>query len=772
MEQYIMPGSAYRKLRAAKSLGQTAYIYGATGYGKTAFVQRVLEKRRHLYLSCGNRRWDEGSLPSQGIVVLDDLHLLDEPRRELVKRLAADPEIWLILINRSPVPSWLMPEYVNIGFIVISEKDMRLGKKEIQGYLDSLGLSYTKEGLQYLADTAEGNGYIVRHAALRMAEGLSPGPKMYQEIHDAFARYLEEYIMVQWDSELLEFLMEVSVVEEFTLPLAELITANRLASVMVQKAMETGNFLFENDGMYRLRPVLLHALRKKAQQSLGEEQIKNCRKSAGVWYEMDGQISQALEMYEQSGSQGQIRELLIRNARVNPGAGHYYELRRYYLGMDEEEAAKSPVLMAGLSMLHSMLMDPKKSEYWYEKLSEFAKTAQGGAKREAKSRLCYLDIGLPHRGSRDVLKIMLRAPAMLLDQGISLPEFSVTSNIPSTMNGGKDFCKWSRSDRALARTVGPLVERVLGSYGKGLTKIALGESLYEKGADSFEVLTLLSRGQVETECGGRLEIAFSAVGQRVRMMILQGDLKNAGTILSSFQAAVEEQRVAQLLPNIQAVRCRLALYSGDMAAAEAWLKAAPDEDKEFITMERYRYLTKVRCYLALGENLKALALLEKLGEYAERCQRPYMRMEAGVLGAAVRQRLGAEWGPLLAAALDEAESYRFVRLISELGPAILPLLKKQERGSPWFRQVLEETKQMSRRYPGYLSPRTAVREDFSGTALEILRLQSGGLTATQIAERLSMKPDTVRYHIKENYRKLGAAGKAEAIAAARGLGLI
>jgi LuxR family maltose regulon positive regulatory protein len=561
-------------------------------------------------------------------------------------------------------------------------------------------------------------------------------------------------------------------VEEFTLPLAELITANRLASVMVQKAMETGNFLFENDGMYRLRPVLLHALRKKAQQSLGEEQIKNCRKSAGVWYEMDGQISQALEMYEQSGSQGQIRELLIRNARVNPGAGHYYELRRYYLGMDEEEAAKSPVLMAGLSMLHSMLMDPKKSEYWYEKLSEFAKTAQGGAKREAKSRLCYLDIGLPHRGSRDVLKIMLRAPAMLLDQGISLPEFSVTSNIPSTMNGGKDFCKWSRSDRALARTVGPLVERVLGSYGKGLTKIALGESLYEKGADAFEVLTLLSRGQVETECGGRLEIAFSAVGQRVRLMVLQGDLRNAGAILSSFQAAVEEQRTMQLIPNIQAMRCRIALYAGDIETVNQWLSTAPDEDKEFITMERYRYFTKARCYLTLGENLKALALLEKLSEYAKLVHRTYVGIEAGLLVAIVRRRLGTEWEPQLKVALDEAESYQFARVITELGPAILPLLKARSRASPWFNKVLEETQQTARRYPGYLSPRNAVREDFSSTALEILHLQSEGLSATLIAGRLGMKADNVRYHIKENYRKLGATGKAEAIAAARGLGLI
>ncbi len=778
MEHYITPISAQRKLKAAKTLGQTAYLYAATGYGKTSFVENHLAARKYIYLNCSDRRWNEEALPRETktdgrrTVVIDDLHLLDEDRRKLVKDLAARPDVWLILVSRSPVPSWLMPEYVNIGFIVISEKDMRLGKKEIRGYLDSLGLSYTEEGLQYLTDTAEGNGYIVRHAALKMAEGLEPGERMRKEIHDAFARYLEEYIMVQWDSELLEFLMQVSVVEEFTLPLAELITANRLASVMVHKALETGNFLFQEDGVYRLREVLLHALRERAVQALGEEQVKTCRKNAGVWYEMNGQIALALEMYEQSGSQGQIRELLVRNARVNPGVGHYYELRRYYLNMDEEEAAKSPVLMAGLSMLHSMLMDPEKSEYWYDKLSEFAKTAQGGAKREAQSRLCYLDISLPHRGSRDVLKIMLRAPAMLLDQGVQLPEFSVTSNVPSTMNGGKDFCRWSRSDRALARTVGPLVERVLGRYGKGLTKIALGESLYEKGGDSFEVLTLLSRGQVETECGGRQEIAFSAVGQRVRMMVMQGDLMNARSILGSFREAVERERTFQLLPNIRAMECRLALYGGDSEAADRWLKTAPDEEREFITMERYRYLTKIRCYLYNGSDMQALALSEKLLEYAAQCQRTMVGIEAGLLSAIARHRLGAGWEPTFDAALTEAESYGFIRKITELGPAVLPVLRARPRDGPWYKRVLEETKQTARRYPSYLTPKTAAPRGFSKTAVSVLRLQSEGFTATQIAQRLNMKPDNVRYHIKENYRKLGASGKVDAIAAARSLGII
>ena len=189
-------------------------------------------------------------------------------------------------------------------------------------------------------------------------------------------------------------------------------------------------------------------------------------------------------------------------------------------------------------------------------------------------------------------------------------------------------------------------------------------------------------------------------------------------------------------------------------------------------MERYRYFTKARCYLTLGENLKALALLEKLSEYAKLVHRTYVGIEAGLLVAIVRRRLGTEWEPQLKVALDEAESYQFARVITELGPAILPLLKARSRASPWFNKVLEETQQTARRYPGYLSPRNAVREDFSSTALEILHLQSEGLSATLIAGRLGMKADNVRYHIKENYRKLGATGKAEAIAAARGLGLI
>ena len=787
-QNYIAPASALKKLKKARSLSQTVYLYGATGYGKTELVRQYLSGRRYIYLSCEELPWEAGALPSEEpgrqnrrIVVIDNLHRLksEELRREILA-LEKRKDIWLILIGRSPLPTWLMSRHIQEVFVVISENDLRMGRDEITAYLDARGVVYTEEDIQYLQNTAEGNAYILHHVALRMKEGEHPGPKLQTEIREAFASYLENVVLVRWDSDLLEFLMQVSVVDEFTLELAEMISGNLHVTALLEQAAEAGNFISQEDGTYRLRPVLIDALRNRALKVYGRERVKDLKYNAALYYEMHDEVVPALKLFEECGKTERIKNLLIRNARMNPGNGHYYELRRYYFNMDEREIEDSPVLMAGMSMLHSMLMDDEKSEYWYEKLKAFATNAKGGVRREALSRLAYLDIGLPHRGSRDVLEIIKNIPALLFDKGNRLPEFSVTSNLPSTMNGGKDFCHWSPDDTKLAKTVGPLVERVLGSYGKGLVKAALGESYYEKGGDNYEVMSLLTRAQVEAGQGGTMEIAFAAVGVRVRLALLQGDSPAARELLASFEQSVRENRAVQLLPNIQALRCRLALYEGDMDMVERWMKTAPDEDREFCSLERYRYLTKVRCYLANGAYTKAQALLEKLRYYAEQTGRPYVRMETGLLSAITKERVGGPWQEELATVLKEAERYRFLRLITEEGAAVWPLFQRekkalQEAGTlnkDWLRRLLAEAEEVARRYPLYLKKRAAVAADFKGVALTILRLQADGLSLNQIAQRLDMKPFSVSYHIQENYRKLNVSRKADALIAARSLGIL
>ena len=787
-QNYIAPAVALKKLKTARSIPQTVYLYGATGYGKTELVRQYLSGRRYIYLSCEELPWEAGALPpvepgrqNRRVVVIDDLHRLksEELRRDILA-LEEREDIWLILISRSPLPAWLMPRHIKSVFVVISENDLRMGRDEITAYLDARGAAYTEEDVQYLQNTAEGNAYVLHHVALRMKEGKHPGPELQTEIREAFASYLENVVLVRWDSDLLEFLMQVSVVDEFTLELAEMISGNLHVTALLEQAAEAGNFITQEDGKYRLRPVLIDALRNRALKLYGRERVKDFKYNAALYYEMHDEVVPALRLFEECGKTERIKNLLIRNARMNVGIGHYYELRRYYFNLDEQEIADSPVLMAGMSMLYSLLMDGEKSEYWYEKLKAYAANAKGGVRREAQSRLAYLDIALPHRGSRDVLAVMKNIPALLLDKGNCLPELSVTSNLPSTMNGGKDFCHWSPDDTKLAKTVGPLVERILGRYGKGFVKAALGESYYEKGGDNYEVMSLLTRAQVEAGQGGTMEIAFAAVGVRVRLALLQGDSTAARELLASFEQSVREHRAVQLLPNIQALRCRLTLYEGDMDTAGRWMETAPDEDREFCVLERYRYLTKVRCYLANGAYTKAQALLEKLRYYAEQTNRPYIRMETGLLSAITKERVGGPWREELAAVLKEAEHYRFLRLITEEGAAVWSLFQQEKKAlreageldKDWLRRLLAEAEEMSRRYPLYLKKQSAAAADFGGTALTILRLQADGLTIGQIAQELGLKRDNVKYHMKENYRKLEASNKMDAMLTARKLGLL
>ena len=384
-QNYIAPASALKKLKKARNLSQTVYLYGATGYGKTELVRQYLSGRRYTYLSCEELPWEDGALPRLEpgrqkcrVVVIDDLHRLKsgELRREIIA-LEERADIWLILISRSPVPTWLMPQHIKSVFVVISEKDLRMGRSEIAAYLESRGIAYTEEDMRLLEVTAEGNAYILHHVALRMKEGLSPGSELHAEIWDAFAAYLENVVLVRWDSDLLEFLMQVSVVDEFTAGLAEMISGNLHVTALLEQAAEAGNFIFQEDGTYRLRPVLIDALRNRTLKVYGTERVKDLKYNAALYYEMHDEVVPALRLFEECGKTERIKNLLIRNARMNVGIGHYYELRHYYFNLDEQEIADSPVLMAGMSMLYSLLMDGEKSEYWYEKLKAYTANARG-----------------------------------------------------------------------------------------------------------------------------------------------------------------------------------------------------------------------------------------------------------------------------------------------------------------------------------------------------------------------------------------------------------
>src|SRR5688572_22209652 len=65
-----------------------------------------------------------------------------------------------------------------------------------------------------------------------------------------------------------------------------------------------------------------------------------------------------------------------------------------------------------------------------------------------------------------------------------------------------------------------------------------------------------------------------------------------------------------------------------------------------------------------------------------------------------------------------------------------------------------------------------LRESLSERELEILRLLSDGLSNGEVAQKLFLSPETVRWYNKQLYSKLGAHNRTDAVARARDYGLL
>lgn len=803
---YAAPQRAMEKLKYARSLAETVYIGGAAGYGKTELIRQYLKSRNYIYLSCEEEDWTADSLrvrmsqmraksaAADVTVVIDDVQdLLDEDRRGFLLSIAAKDGIWLILAGRSPQPEWLKALSLPGNLVRIRERDLALEARDValifEGELDGTDLEMEDAG--EAAGWCEGNPLMIHYLA-ELSNDLEPRPKGTWKLTEKLKKacgqqyrdYLNASVISNIDPDVVKFCMEVSVVDEFNADLAEFITGKANAIVMMNQLRESSSgLLHAGKGGFRFRPHMLLAFRERRDRTYDVKKVRELCYNAGLYYETHDRFLEAAAMYEKSGS-GRIRNILILNARKNPSSGYYHELKKYYLALTEDEISENVYLMSGMSMLCSLLMAPDQSEHWYRELRRYSENTTGGMKREAEVQVLFLDISLPQRGVTNLADIFRRMPAVVFNRGYSLPEFSVTSNLPSMMDGGKDFSEWSRHDRALASSLGPIVSRALGKYGRGLVPLALAESQYEKAGDPTEIVTWVSQGQMLAQNGGKIEMEFVAVRLLACMSMISGRSEDAVDQLTAFREKAVEHEATRLLDNIDALVCRIELLTGDTLAVEEWMRRAPDEIKDFFVMERLLYLTKIRCYIMMGQYLRATSLAEKLLIYSQNYHRTIVNIETELLMAILCYRQKKDtWRDHLTKGLRLAGEHGFIRTVSSEGTAILPLLKelmkdpdlgglKETIPDDWFKRVVLETDRIARRYPAYLQENNARGSDFSRKDIDVLTLQAKGFSVPQIATALSMKPETVRYHIKQNYRRLQVSSKSEAVLAARDIGLL
>ena len=576
-----------------------------------------------------------------------------------------------------------------------------------------------------------------------------------------------------------QFLLELAPFERFNPEMARMVTGDPHAGSRLDWLLSHTTMLRYDDMQhFRFWPQFRDFLLWEMAREYSEEKRRALFSRGALYYELKEDYAHALECYTRCGDHAKVSELLVRNAELHPGMGHYSEMEKYYRSLPEAEIAASPALMQGMSMLCALAMDYDGSRRWYQELQEFARRCgkDDAAGKQARSRLAWLDISLPQRGVEGLTETIPAVFRLMTNKEVSLPSFSVTSALPSIMNGGKDFSVWSKRDDLLYQTLRIPVEAILGRDGVGLADCAVAESKFEKGENiTGRMLTILPRIS-EIHQRGTPDMEFAVNGLLARSLLAAGQSGDAYRTVESLRTKFAEEGQERFLPNMDAMLVRIALHTGDLDYADTWYREkAPRNPMRINIMKRYQYLTQAMVELADGKPGAAMLTLSPLEAYIQNCGRHIDGIHLNVLTAVSLYRSKDEtWRQRLTDALDAAAEYRFIRTVSVYGTAVLPLLEALDwdGDKAWRKRLMAAVRTQAAFYPHFLEPRLAPGEELTPTELQILHLLCADKSNAEIAQIMDVKLPTVKTHVSHILDKLDVKRRAEAKTAAKKLWLI
>ncbi len=782
MEQNIVLTAALQeKFKTAWAQRQVILFSAPCGCGKSAAASVLLEP----YTVC---RWDALSEPpgpapdfTCDAVLLDNVQTLKSPdaQRALCALIQERPETHFVLLTRGTVPNWLMSFRYERRMQVFETQDLLLDQETSEKLLALSGISPMPAEMAAMQKNCEGYPLAFGILCHQMRGG-----RPYDETVDADVRrelfsHFQAAVYHRFEPAARRLLLDLAPFEPFDVEFARILSGNSRAGELLG-GLQQDTSMFRYDDLHRCRfhPVFRQYLLWQQEREYSAEEQDRLYGRAALYYELHDDYKNALDCYARSGEYQKVSGLLIKNSELHPGLAHYNEMEDYYRTLPREQVLSSPALIAGMSMLSSICMEYDASETWYQELERYAGTLKrsDAEYRSVHGWLAWLDISLPQRSVGDILTKLSSVVSLLTSKEIVMPEFSVTSRLPSIMNGGKDFCEWSRNDDALYRKYRVPVSFLLKRDGVALPECAVAESKFERGEEiSGRMLDLMGRLE-KIQKKGTPDIEFALIGLLVRLRIDQGEADRAIEHLEALRERFQRPDCQRFLPNLDALMCRIAMYQGNDEAVDTWYREkAPRDLLKLRVMLRYQYLTRAMVEIVYGKYQEALLVMAPLRPYFKAAHRVMDGIYLDLLTALCQFRSGdGGWQASLRAALDTCRDYQFIRPVSQYGAAILPLLEKGGwTADPAFLDRLTAAaRKQAAQYPDFLRFRGDLPEPLSPAEMNVLRLLCHHKSNAEIGEILGIKLPTVKTYVSNVLRKLGVKNRGAVKDAAVKLHLI
>ncbi|MCY1498362.1 Serine/threonine-protein kinase PknK [compost metagenome] len=759
------------------------------------------------------------------VLMIDDLQHLEEPRiLQILQWLLeyAPPQLHLVLGSRLPVPLPMslarLRSQGQLGEFDL--RDLRFSLEETNRYLcEQLG-SIDRHAAERLHELTDGwiAGLQLFALDLKTRQG---GAFVPVEIRDpgTFAGYFEREVLARLEGEDLRLLTGASICNRFCASLCASLLGtprnvprivNRLARLDSDNLFITPVKSHDRETWYRLHPLLREVLRARLVQQGPEP--RDLHAVARDWFDAHGHVDEAVRHAVLAGDPEAAAGIIEACAEELLARGNIGQLTGLLHRMPVEELDQR----LGLRILMAHLQLYARNFAGLERNLEHLQANRERLRPE----------------QRHALTLLHAARALHLDDSEAMRAiFPALQAIPAdvddlTHTGRSVHLAWMHMhfrQFAEARAVLEEGDRPGGSPRRSLIGRCLGGmSLALEGhLTQAEHVFREALAEAEEQGSGYLIVAGLAAGLLATALYEQDQCEAVCQLLEPRIRLLEHtsapDTVLQVLANLSEALWRLGRHAQADACVERLHDYAAQDGMHRLVA--YALFLRMRHLLLDGEPEQAAAVLAAIEaldagrhgaavDIAELVDRSWLTMalhqgnwqgaSERAAAAIARAEADGRWRVVaclwLQRALAERGAGRHERATAHLGEALrlgrrLGLLRSLLDIAPQVREMLAELRERGELEPVlgiYVQRLLAVDEDDAGKPaaelepaellgglrsreLEVLELVAQAMPNKKIAKVLNLSPETVKWHLKNIYLKLGVGGRAEAIARLRDL---
>jgi LuxR family maltose regulon positive regulatory protein len=718
--------------------------------------------------------------------------------------------------------------------IELRADEMRFTEAEAARFLQqTMGLTLLPAQIAALENRTEGWIAGLQMAVLSMQNrgDVTGFIDSFTGSHRFIMDYLLEEVLNQQSVEVQDFLLQTAVLTHLCADLCDALRQTPPPSQQILEQLETHNIFLiplDNDRRwYRYHHLFADLLRQRLQQQQPDK-VADLNGRASVWYENNGQEIKAIQHALAAKDVERVADLLelawptmditsqsaawLGWAKTVPDeivcTRPVLDVAYAWALLDEGDMAAADVHLRDVEQRlqqpsPKIVIVDKEQFQWLPATIASARAYHARMLGDTPSTMKYAQQALDLLPEDDYIK---RIPAMMLlglmywGQGeLDTAYQSIDDAISVFRKAGQiTFAIGGTCCLANMRIAQGRLQDAVSIYERALQlALAQGDPAVPGTADLYLGLAGLhhERGNVEevqqnlSKSEALSEEALTYWPYRLRITQAQikqsqGDMDGAITLLDEAETLYFSTPIPNLRP-VSALKMRVWIAQGKLTAALGWEREqglSVADDLSFL--RQFEHITLARLRLAQykqGGNdhamLEAMALLNRLLKAAEEGRWLTSMIEILLLQAVAHQ--AQDNLPLarvpLARALTLAEPEGYVRIFVDEGLPMVRLLQKMNGEKAVMKRychtLLTAFAAQAETQPSSPNPQPLV-DPLSERELEILALIAAGLKNKEIAEQLVISVNTVLYHNKNIYSKLGVNKRAMAIAQAKEIGLI